>query len=173
MNYKERQETFIKEFDITDINGQVHKAIMAGILTVEKWAGEDIKFSSNKVGIKTVTTKTVTPTECYNKELALGVSITNPNDEFNFELGVQIAEGRANKETKRLGLIISEDRGMLGMAMCNAIMDQQIQYIRENQTHFLVVKPGVPVMAQPITTGTVNLGAGTAISFVNSGLASA
>lgn len=145
MNYKEREETFVKEFQLTDVNGLVHKAIIVGILRVEKWVGEDIKYNTFASKNKTVTTKTETKVELFNKELYLGLSITNPSDDYNYEFGLQVAIGRANKEKKRLGLVITEDRSMLGPSMCNAILDQQIAYIRENMTKFLVVKPVLPV----------------------------
>lgn len=145
MNYKEREETFVKEFQLTDVNGLIHRAIIVGVLRVEKWAGEDVKYSTFTSKNKTVTTKTQTKTELFNKELFIGLSITNPSDDYNYEFGLKVALGRANKEKKRLGLIITEDRSMLGALMCNAILDQQIQYIRDNMSKFLVVKPALPV----------------------------
>lgn len=154
MNYKERQETMVKEFDITDVNGQVHKAIIVGILTVEKWDGQDIKRKSFTSKNKTVITETVTKTTCYNKEFAIGLSIANPTDAYNYDMGLQIATGRAEKETKRLGLVISEDRTMLGPLMCEAIIEQQIEYICENQGHFLVVKPLLTMGSVQGTSGT-------------------
>ena len=141
MNYKEREETLVKEFQLTDVNGLVHKAIIVGILRVEKWIGEDVKFTSFESKNKTVTTKTQTQVELFNKELYLGLSITNPTDVYNYDFGLKVAIGRANKEKKRIGLIITEDRSMLGPSMCAAILDQQIQYIKDNLTKFLVVKP--------------------------------
>jgi len=135
-----RQETIVKEFLITDKNGELHKAILVGVLDVLKYT--DFKETSNVIESKGKLTTITTEWEekVTNKVLNLGLSITNPSDVYNYSFGVQVATGRALKASKRLGQVFTDTRGMLGASMCIAIMDQQINFIQNNQDMFVKVK---------------------------------
>lgn len=139
----ERQEVLATEFLITDINGQVHKAILVGVLNVTKFDKYMDTVKEIQYKDKYVTTMTEWVEKAVDKQLLLGLSITNPTDVYNYEFGVQVAKGRALKPNKRLGAISTSSRGMLGEAMCHAIMAQQIQFIHANQELFVKVKPVV------------------------------
>ena len=135
-----RQETIVKEFLITDKNGDLHKAILVGVLDVLKFTDfrETSKITESKG--KLITTTTEWEEKVTNKVFNLGLSITNPSDAYSYAFGVQVATGRALKATKRLGQVFTNTRGMLGASMCIAIMDQQINFIQNNQDMFVKVK---------------------------------
>lgn len=151
---QERQETIVKEFLITDKNGEVHKAIMVGVLNVIKFTEykDTTKVIECKDKLTTITTEW--EEKCVRKDLSLGLAITNPTDEYNYSFGVQVAKGRALKENKRLGHIASNARGMLGTSMCIAIMEQQINFIQNNQDLFVKVKQ-LPIDVTKGKTGIV------------------
>lgn len=142
MKNLERQESVVKEFEITDVNGVNHKAVLVGVLKVEKGTGfkdkETVMFKKNGT---VVTTITEWEEKFVIKELYIGLAITNPTDDvYSLEYGTLRAKGRALKPSKRLGHITTDSKSMLGIDMCNAIIDQQISFIQANAGLFIKVK---------------------------------
>lgn len=140
-NSQERQENLISEFLITDKNGIVHKAILAGVLQVEKTTE---RFEKEVVVAKkdsVVTTLTEWTEQVVFKSFTMGLAITNPTDDtYDLAYGTRRAIGRATKPNKMIGQLVTNSRAMLGHDMCLAVMDQQISFIRGNQDLFLKVK---------------------------------
>lgn len=149
----ERQESVVKEFEITDVNGLAHKAVLVGVLQVEKASEicqkEVVTYKKDCI----VTTTTEWEEKLIYKELSIGLAITNPlEDVYDLAYGVIRAQGRALKPSKRLGHVTTDSRNMLGLSMCEAIMNQQIAYIQSNPGSFVKVKKAVPEV--PVVTGS-------------------
>ena len=148
MKTLERQESVVKEFLITDINGVGHYAILVGVLQVSKsteWLNKGSTVITKK-GSHVVTTFTEWKEDKVFKSLSMGLTINNPEDVYNVEYGTLRAKGRALKPSKRLGYITTEHKAMLGIDMCSAIMDQQIKFIQENAGLFIKVKKAAEVV---------------------------
>jgi len=137
MTNEKRGEMFVREFSITDDLNVKHKCVLAGVLEVESYDEEVSTEKYSTKGSKDIQTITSWIERRVYKTLNFGLSITNPTDQFDFDLGLLIAVGRANKPTKVLGTLTSSDRSMLGVEMVEVIMDQQMNYIIQNKGRFL------------------------------------
>jgi hypothetical protein len=148
----EQQSVFVKEFSITDELGTEHKAILAAVLNVSKYVEtfEDVKYSSAKG--KDSRTVTSWQEKKVFKTLSLGLAISNPVDIYNYDKGLGMATGRALKPSKQLLEIDTESRGALGKEMIEAILEQQMNFIKKNYSLFLVIT-NKPVVAKQ-TTGS-------------------
>ena len=130
----------IRQFVITDVNNVEHYAVLAGILEVNKYDSAEYGISVTNLKGKRITTQTTWTEPKVLKNLYLGLSITNPTDNYDPEKGIMIAEGRTLKPSKRIMEISSESRGALGKEMVDAIMTQQIDFIQQNYGLFMQVK---------------------------------
>jgi hypothetical protein len=141
MKNQERQETLVSEFLITDKNGTVHNAILAGVLQVEKSVEDHEKTNVIFKKDSIVTTTTEWSENVVFKSFTMGLAITNPTDDtYSLEYGTRRAVGRALKPAKMIGQVVTSSRAMLGRDMCTAIMNQQIAFIQGNQDLFLKIK---------------------------------
>lgn len=143
-NTQKRQENLVSEFVITDVNGVAHKAILAGVLQVEKSTENRAKKSVMHKKDSVVTTFTHWTEKVVYKSFSMGLAITNPTDDtYDLAYGTRRALGRAVKPSKMLGQVASNGSSMLGREMCQAIMNQQISFIQNNQALFLKVTPAI------------------------------
>lgn len=71
--------------------------------------------------------------ECY-RDLHIGIAICNPNDEFNEEIGKKIALGKAESSIPKL---ISTEPGIINNAVVQALIQQEINYIKNNPGRFI------------------------------------
>jgi len=140
-NSQERQETLVSEFVIIDKNGIEHKAILTGVLKVEKNVEDFEKTNVTRKKDSVVTTTTTWSEQVVFKSFSMGLAITNPTDDtYNLEYGTRRAVGRALKPSKMIGQVGTYSRAMLGREMCQSIMNQQILFIQNNQDLFLKIK---------------------------------
>lgn len=68
------------------------------------------------------------------RNLHIGVAICNPNDEFNEEIGKKIALGKAESSIPKL---ISTEPGIINNAVVQALIQQEINYIKNNPGRFI------------------------------------
>lgn len=70
-----------------------------------------------------------------NKVLSLGVAVCRPNDEFNEEIGIKIATGKAIKSESHR--IYSVDEGLINNTMVEALLKQECEYFKSNPGRYL------------------------------------
>lgn len=69
------------------------------------------------------------------KELCFGVSVQNPADKPNPELGKIIAHGKAKK--RKLPSIFSEDKGLINTNTVEAFLNTHMLYFKQNPGSYL------------------------------------
>lgn len=115
---KERIETLVDSF--TDENGYTRHFVIAAISVMFDEDDEpDVVLNSN--------------TEYYQnvvKGLKLGFSICNPIDEFDEDLGIKIAIGRARKNSE-YAILVSEP-GFINTKLVQAFLEQEAEYFKHN-----------------------------------------
>lgn len=114
-------ETLIDSF-VNPKTGKVHYVVIAAvskILEKETWVcdyyGED-----------------VTPVK---KSLTFGISICNPIDEFNGEIGKKIAIGRAMKKEEADLYVV--DPGMIYTDMVKFLLERKMKFIKDNPSEYI------------------------------------
>ena len=127
------------EFAIEDSKGNLHNGILVAVVDTTKFKKNLSKVSEQLIKGKKITTYTNWEEDAVIKNVYLGLSISNPEDEYNFEKGFLRAKGRALKPSKRLGEMGTNSRGMLNDAMIDVIMEQQIEFIQNNYDLFFVI----------------------------------
>lgn len=115
---KERIETLVDSF--VDVDGYTRYFVIAAISVMFDEDDEpDVVLNSN--------------TEYYQnvvKGLKLGFSICNPIDEFDKDLGIKIAIGRARKNAE-YALLVSEP-GFINTKLVQAFLEQEAEYFKHN-----------------------------------------
>lgn len=71
----------------------------------------------------------------FSKILSIGVSVCRPNDEFDVNLGIDIAVGKAIKNTDHR--LYSNDEGLINNLMVNALLEQECKYFKSNPGRYL------------------------------------
>lgn len=71
------------------------------------------------------------------KEVRLGVSVQNPRDENNVELGKIIAAGKARKDKSCFGKLFSTDKGFINHKLIDAFLDQEMEYFKQNPGKYI------------------------------------
>ena len=115
---KERIETLVDSF--TDENGYTRHFVIAAISIVFDESNEpDVVLDSDT-------------NYCQNviKGLKLGFSICNPADEFDANLGIKIAIGRARKNSE-YAILVSEP-GFINTKLVQAFLEQEAEYFKHN-----------------------------------------
>lgn len=115
---KERIETLVDSF--IDENGYTRHFVIAAISIVFDESNEpDVVLDSNAK-------------QCQNviKGLKLGFSICNPADEFDINLGIKIAIGRARKNSE-YAILVSEP-GFINTKLVQAFLEQEAEYFKHN-----------------------------------------
>lgn len=116
---KERVQFHIDNF--TDKNGNVRHFILCGL-------SQDTiiyKFLNNKDS----------SVHRSSKVLKLGYAICNPNDEFNEELGMKIAEGRARKN-KEYALFATKS-GYINTDTVAALLKREAEFFKQNPETYI------------------------------------
>lgn len=72
--------------------------------------------------------------EPMTKGLSLGISICNPEDEFNEELGVLKAVGRAKKS---IPVIYTSKSGLINTKTVRALLEQESEFLKNNPEKFI------------------------------------
>jgi hypothetical protein len=115
---KERIETLTDSF--VDSNGNTRYFVIAAVSQVFTDTEEPM-FVEDSNG---------DPKWNVTKGLKLGISICNPSDTFNEELGKTIAIGRARKN-KQYALLTSQ-LGYINTILVKAFLTQEAKYIKNN-----------------------------------------
>lgn len=100
--------------------------------------GQFIDFEQKKhdvvVAIE-ISTYTGETCECETfTEYRVGLAITNPTDKFDYDLGLEIAKGKARKHTD---VIVSSTPHRLPEAALEAIMDEALQDLQNNPGKYI------------------------------------
>lgn len=69
-----------------------------------------------------------------NKVLLLGISICNPSDDFDFEIGYRKALHRAYNSQP---VIYASNPGVINSQMVKALLSQEARYLKENPENFI------------------------------------
>lgn len=64
-----------------------------------------------------------------DKCLSIGVAVCQPEDEFNEEMGIQIATGKARKLHNHA--LYSTDPGLINRGVVNALLDQEVAFFKQ------------------------------------------
>ena len=73
-----------------------------------------------------------TPSDNLTKVLRLGISVQNPMDKPNTELGKTIALGKAKKDKSCFGKIYSTKSGFINQKMVEALLEQELEYFQNS-----------------------------------------
>lgn len=71
------------------------------------------------------------------KQLWIGVSVQNPRDLENEELGKIVAEGKARKLKSRYATIYATNKGLINYRMVNALLEQELEYFKQNPGKYI------------------------------------
>lgn len=72
-----------------------------------------------------------------NKCLVFGLSVCDPRDAFDEELGKRIAKGKALKAKSRFGVIFSSKPGMINSEMVKATLLQEATFFKSNPEAYI------------------------------------
>lgn len=68
------------------------------------------------------------------RDLYIGISICNPNDEFNEEIGKKIALGKTKSYIPKL---VATEPGIINNALVQALIKQEVTFIKNNPGKFI------------------------------------
>ena len=135
---KERIETLVDSF--VDENGVERKFVIAAVSEVlpKTLAEQNPKVYGNaEDGDCGVSYEVVVYDEWDGesldqlvKSLKIGFAICNPNDEFNEELGLKIAIGRARKNNTCA--LYATELGYINTKLVKAFLEQEAEYFKRN-----------------------------------------
>lgn len=122
---KMREEYIIDKF--IDYTGTEKTFIMAAIS----------KDTSDILSVAVTNTDREYLAELTNKCLMLGLSVCNPKDEFNEEIGKRIAKGKALNRKSRVSTLYSTDKGLINTSVVKAILKQEAEYLKQNPGNYI------------------------------------
>lgn len=122
-------ELYVRQFDLMDGKGKSHVVTIVGIYSLENKLNDIIIYKDEGIFITNSITKI--------KTLSIGHAIQNPSDEYNKEIGINLATKRALSKKYRLGYIQTEDLRMLSDSMNMAIIENQVEFIYNNKNKFI------------------------------------
>lgn len=122
-----------------DFNGVEREFIIAAVSVDLDKDSKHFTFDNASICVENMDEDYLIPTP---KLLLLGVSVRNINDEYNEELGMKIALGKALKlldcPEKKTGKIIAvSDKGLINSAVVSAILDQEAMYFKRNPGSYI------------------------------------
>lgn len=120
------KRTVHKVGEFVDYLGNTRKFIIAAVSIDTEGNTEVDIFKEGNYGLNTYTCP---------KALAIGVSACLPNDEFNEEIGLKIAVGKALKD--RSHWIFTTDEGLINTGMVEGLLTQEIEYFKKNPGKYL------------------------------------
>lgn len=120
------KRTVYKVEEFVDYLGNTRKFVIAAVSIITEGKTEVDIFGEGNYGLSTYTCP---------KALAIGVSTCLPNDEFNEEMGVKIAVGKALKD--RSHWIFTTDEGLINTGMVEGLLTQEIEYFKKNPGKYL------------------------------------
>ena len=120
------KRTVYKVGEFIDYLGNTRKFIIAAVSVTTEGKTEVDIFGEGDYGLNTYTCP---------KALAIGVSTCLPNDEFNEEIGLKIAVGKALKD--RSHWIFTTDEGLINTGMVEGLLTQEIEYFKKNPGKYL------------------------------------
>lgn len=130
---KEKVASITKTF--TDYEGNVRNFTIAAVSSVLE--EPTIVMDVNKAIGEIYGEKTELEFDGIQKALYLGVSVQRPNDDFDLELGVKIAIGKAVKEKSRFATLYSTDLGLINSKMVAALLEQEAEFFISNPGKYL------------------------------------
>lgn len=116
---KERIQTIVDS--LSDKEGKVHNFVIAAVSEV---------FDSDEEPLLVLSDNGVNYFTEVVKGIKLGYAICNPIDDFNEEIGKQIAIGRARKNENYA--LYSTELGYINTKMVQAFLEQEAQYLKDN-----------------------------------------
>ena len=127
MQEKVNNKVVIKD-SFVDFEGKTHKFIIAAVKTSLKNEYNDIPEVIQSTGIMKISSVEVPI------GLKIGVSICNPDDKYDENLGVIKAVGRAIKSNPVLYALHS---GQLGDKLIHTFLAQEVEYIKKNPEKYI------------------------------------
>lgn len=124
---------FYKNGTFTDWLGKEHKFVVCAV--VDKPENETVLAT---VGQTPEGHRVAVPVLEYDgdghivKSVFIGVSICNPIDEFNEEIGKKIAYNKAITSKKAQHWVASNIPGLLGNKVVEALLEQEVEYVAEH-----------------------------------------
>lgn len=110
---------FVVKESFIDFEGKTHKFVIAAIKVPTSQLVQDDAYG-------------VVSTSAYG--LKIGVSICNPEDEFDEKLGVTKAVGRANKSDV---VLLAPFSGQLSENLIHTFLIQEVEYIKSNPEKYI------------------------------------
>lgn len=129
----------------TDYEGKVHHFVIAAVSETlpktaveaykDEWTGEDKKITYSIAEEVEGEPEAYFTTEVV-KVLKLGITICNPNDTFNEELGKKVAVQRAQPK------LYATDPGVINSCMVKALLQQEASYLKNNPEKYIAAYAG-------------------------------
>lgn len=124
----------------TDYEGKVRHFVIAAVSETlpktaveaykDEWTGEDKKITYS-IAEEVEGEPTAYLTDEVVKVLKLGITICNPNDTFNEELGKKVAAQRAQPK------LYATDSGVINSTMVKALLQQEASYVKNNPEKYI------------------------------------
>lgn len=113
--------------EFVDFKGNTRKFIMTAVSIIPEFKGQyavEVCPSDYDCEYQDIT-----------KILSIGVSVCRPDDNFDQDLGIEIATGKAIKNEDHR--IYSSDKGLINNHMVMALLEQECQYFKSNPGRYL------------------------------------
>lgn len=118
----------IAEFKVgqfTDFEGKERKFIVCA-LSYSPINGDDYKM---RIGWDDWGSDEFNPVADVNRVVSIGVSICNPVDEFDVEIGKRIAQNKAEKDECAIAQIYTPTNGIINLNLVDALLADQVNYV--------------------------------------------
>lgn len=127
----------IYEVDTVTLNGEERTIIIAAVQ--QRSNNVDIITTFKKVQTKDgeTRTETVKRVEYTLTQVGLGLSVQNPNDEFDEPLGVLIAEGRALSPKASLGGPVFSKGNELSLPVVELLLKDKLAQVKRSPERFI------------------------------------
>lgn len=102
--------------DFVDFKGQTRQFIMAAV---------SMEIEDGYVEEKIV------------KKVVIGLSICNPDDEWDEELGKKIARGKAINRKTRISSLYATDKGSINSTLVRAYLQQEAEFLAHNPGKYI------------------------------------
>ena len=119
---KERIEALIDYF--TDANGNTRYVTLVAL---SEPLGHSVMYEYDDDGVITVNTVV--------KGVKLGFAVCSPDDNFDENLGITIATGRARKNSKYA--LLTTKLGYVNSPLIEALLKQEAKYFKENPEKYI------------------------------------
>ncbi len=129
-----KTKSIFKRGTIT-LDGEERTIIVAAVQVRTRVKDTSTTFKVTQIKDGETRTETTLKEEYLLTEVGFGLSVQNPEDAYNEQLGVLIAEGRAFSKAS-LGVVYSK-HGLLSLTVVDLLIDEKLKHITSNPSKYV------------------------------------